>query len=76
MADKTLRLKGNEPGSWYVDETCIGCGLCAETAPAVFQLSDDNKAVVMSQPTEPEALAAATQAMSDCPVGAIGNDGE
>lgn len=51
-------------------ETCIGCGLCAETCPEVFKM-DDDKAVVYTDPV-PAAVAESCQAAADaCPVIAI-----
>jgi ferredoxin len=57
-----------------VDSSCIGCSLCAGTAPDTFAMSDDGSAAyVLAQP-EGDRLDPAAQALSDCPVGAIGND--
>ncbi len=34
----------------HVDEDlCIGCGLCADTCPDVFELGDDGKAKVKAE---------------------------
>ncbi len=75
MADKTSRAAGNVPGAWFVDSSCIGCSLCAGTAPEIFVMSDDGStAFVAAQPEGSEALSLAAQALSDCPVNAIGND--
>ena len=56
---------------------CIGSGDCVDTAPDVFQLDDEDKAVVVDPdgaPTE-DVIAAA----GNCPVAAIfvtGEDGD
>ena len=74
MADSASKTSGNVPGAWYVDTNCIGCGLCNGTAPDIFAMADDGSAAfVAKQPAGPEAELAA-QALSECPVGAIGND--
>ncbi len=74
MADRNSRLPGNVPGAWYVDATCIGCGLCSATAPDIFSLTGEGQAVVSRQPDSDEKSALALQALNDCPVQAIGND--
>lgn len=75
MADKSAKTPGSAAGPWYVDSSCIGCSLCAGTAPATFAMSDDGSvAVVIKQPEGADELELAAQAMTDCPSGAIGND--
>ncbi|HCX96915.1 MAG: ferredoxin [Spirochaetia bacterium] len=76
MADKTSRLAGNAAGKWYVDSSCIGCGLCSSTAPDIFTLGDEGQALVIRQPQTASEIELATQALNDCPVQSIGNDGE
>ena len=49
---------------------CIGCGLCAETCPEVFRMSDDGKAEVYAQPEEGSRNGAA-EAAANCPVSVI-----
>lgn len=49
---------------------CIGCGLCAETCPEVFQMDDDGLAEVHAQPDESSKDAAA-QAAESCPASVI-----
>ena len=34
---------------YYVNENCIGCGLCESVCPEVFSLSDDGVAVAISE---------------------------
>jgi len=76
MADKATRLPGNAKGRWYVDASCIGCGLGTSTAPDIFALNDDGQATVVRQPETPEETELATRAQGDCPVQAIGDDDE
>ncbi len=76
MADISSRLPGNVKGPWYVDSNCIGCGLCSATAPDIFELNNEGQAIVKRQPSSPDETAQAEQALNDCPVQSIGNDGE
>ena len=50
---------------------CIGCGLCVDTCPSVFQMADDQLAEVYQEivPTEDEA--SAQEAADGCPVSVI-----
>jgi len=52
------------------DETCIGCGLCAETCPEVFEMVDD-KAHAKSDEVPEEFAETCREAAEDCPVEAI-----
>lgn len=56
---------------YYVNENCIGCGLCSGVCPEVFSMTEAGVAQALTQdvPAEQEALAEA--AMNDCPVQAI-----
>ena len=74
MADKNIKVPENVAGSYYVDDTCIGCGLCVSTAPEVFEMNGDDKAYVRKQPS-PEELDGARTSMESCPVDAIGDNG-
>ncbi len=51
-------------------DTCIGCGLCVNTCPDVFELEGD-KAVVKVEEISGDAETCAKQAAEDCPVNAI-----
>ncbi len=52
------------------EETCTGCGVCAETCPEVFELVDD-MAKVIAEPVPEGAEEACREAADDCPVEAI-----
>ncbi|HOA70917.1 MAG: ferredoxin [Bacillota bacterium] len=53
----------------YVDEDlCIGCGLCVDTCPDVFELTDDGKAKVKEGASDIEC---AKDAADTCPTEAI-----
>lgn len=75
MAENKDRLPKNVPGPWYVDSNCIDCDLCRETAPTVFRRDDENgNSIVFHQPETEEERKLAEEAMTGCPVEAIGND--
>ncbi|MEV5683258.1 ferredoxin [Streptomyces sp. NPDC052164] len=53
-------------------ERCAGAGMCALTAPAVFDQDEEEGLVILLQPTPaPEHRAAARMAVGLCPAGAI-----
>ena len=77
MADRTARYADNLAGKWYVDQKCILCSVCSETAPANFKVADSgDHDIVFKQPESPEETAQCEEAMASCPVEAIGNDDE
>ena len=76
MADKAKIWEDNVPGKFYVDKECILCSLCHELAPANFKESDTgDHDVVFKQPTNDSELEACVEALENCPVEAIGDDG-
>ena len=55
--------------SVFVDEnTCIGCGLCAQLCPAVYAMQDNGKSKAVSSGDGEDC---AQQALDSCPVHAI-----
>ena len=57
-----------------VDEgTCIGCGICADVSPEVFELVD-GIAKVKVDPVPPENEEKCKEAAESCPVQAISVD--
>jgi ferredoxin len=52
------------------EETCIGCGLCEETCPEVFEMSDDKARVKLDEIPE-DVAKACREAAENCPVEAI-----
>lgn len=76
MADPNNKNSGNVPGIYYVDDTCIDCDLCRETAPTVFRRNDEGAfSYVHRQPVTAEEVALAEQALEQCPTETIGRDG-
>jgi ferredoxin len=76
MAQKTDRLPQNVRGAFYVDSSCIDCDMCRTTAPGFFKRDDEiGFSVVHRQPSSPEELALAHEALEGCPTESIGNDG-
>jgi ferredoxin len=52
-------------------ETCIGCGLCAEICPSVFEMNNDSKASVKVENVPENAQKDCREAAQNCPVEAI-----
>ena len=52
------------------EETCIGCGLCVESCPEVFELVDDKARTKLEEVPE-EYAETCREAAEDCPVEAI-----
>ena len=53
------------------EDACIGCGLCAETCPEVFSLTDNGFAEAKPGPVPENAQETAAEAMDVCPTSAI-----
>lgn len=77
MANKADKWKDNAAGKFYVDQQCIDCDLCRETAPLFFTRHDEGGySFVHKQPTTEEETQLCMEALEGCPVEAIGKDGE
>lgn len=56
----------------YVDkDECIGCGLCPEVCPEIFEMEDDGKAVASKEEVVENLVSSAKDAEEQCPVSAI-----
>jgi len=52
------------------EDTCIGCGLCAEECPEVFEMNDDKVRVKVDEVPE-DVTESCKEAAENCPVEAI-----
>jgi ferredoxin len=75
MADREDKVPESVPGPFYVDTSCIQCGNCAEVAPENFTQGEELY-YVYKQPDNDEEFESCQQALEECPVDAIGSDGE
>jgi ferredoxin len=76
MADIANRYSENVAGKYFVDNACIDCDLCRETAPENFDRQEDGGySFVKKQPATPEEEQQCKEAMEGCPVEAIGDCG-
>ena len=76
MADAANKYPENTGGKYYVDNQCIDCDLCRETAPDNFKRNDDGGySYVYKQPENPDEEARCKEAKEGCPVEAIGDNG-
>jgi len=69
MADIANKYAENGSGKFYVDDQCIDCDLCPETAPVNFMRSDDGG---YSYVLSPRIIEARAQALS---LGQLGREG-
>ncbi len=51
-------------------ELCVGCGLCVNTSPEIFEMQDD-KAIIKSGTVPSEQEQSCQQSKDECPVEAI-----
>jgi len=52
-------------------EKCIGCGLCSNLCPEVFEVTDDGKAIVKEGADLEKNKECVKEAKESCPVSAI-----
>jgi ferredoxin len=66
----------NAPGRFFVDRTCVMCGICPAQVPDIFRESDDiTHSYVTRQPQTPDEIAAAQEMAATCPSNSIKDDG-
>ncbi len=76
MASIDEKWADNANGKFYVDEQCIDCDLCRETAPDFYTRNEDGGySYVYKQPESDEDIELCQEALDACPVEAIGDDG-
>lgn len=76
MADIANKYSENVAGKYYVDNQCIDCDLCRETAPSNFKRNEDGGySYVCKQPASAEEQTQCKEAKEGCPVEAIGDNG-
>lgn len=56
---------------YYVNENCIGCGMCNGICPGVFGMTDEGVAMAIDEEVKEADASDAENAMNSCPVGAI-----
>ncbi len=77
MASAADKYKDNVAGSFYTDTQCIDCDLCRQTAPDFFSRNaQGGYSFVSKQPVTDDEKTLCQQALEECPVEAIGNDGQ
>lgn len=75
--DWNNRFLSNAKGKYYVDQSCIDCNLCLETAPENFTRDvAGGFFYVKKQPDNQAEEKLCADAKSACPVDAIGDDGD
>jgi ferredoxin len=74
MADKYQKWQENVPGEYCVDERCIASKYCVSAAPENFRMHESGHAYVFHQPITPEQDERCRDAMTGCPVDAIGKE--
>lgn len=61
-------------GRFFVDESCIYCELCVETAPANFAYDESTGcAYLFKQPSTEEEVRCVIEALEGCPTESIGD---
>ncbi len=67
------RLPQNATGRFYVDSSCIDCGLCPGHAPDFFRRDNDiGQSIVFRQPLTDAEIQLCVEAQEGCPTESIG----
>jgi ferredoxin len=75
MPDPTIKWPQNVAGVFFVDQQCLDCDLCRQTAPNNFSRQDDGGySYVNKQPETSEELEQCIQCVEGCCTEAIGHD--
>lgn len=74
MASERRRLSENQPGAFFVDDSCIDCDTCRQLAPDVFGRSERRGcSYVARQPDGEDSRRRARLALIACPAASIGS---
>ena len=77
MARFKFRYPLNVPGKYYINDLCMDCDLCRETAPDNIRRDDrTGMSYVFKQPVTPQEIAQVEAGVGGCPVEGVGNDGD
>jgi len=77
MADIVDVVDENVKGKYFVDDQCIDCDLCREEAPDNFtRQEEEGYSYVFKQPENEEEEELCAEALKNCPVEAIGDNGD
>ena len=64
-------FQGGKIMKMYVNENCIGCGLCEGLCPNVFHINENGVAQAIEGNIDAADTEDAMNALNSCPVGAI-----
>ncbi len=52
---------------YFINETCIGCGVCIDLCPDIFSMGDSGVAVAKDMEVPENLLDSAREAREECP---------